>query len=279
MIGILQKASGEVGACSAEGRCGDKIFLAGMRELKIKILGNGGGINNGLPYNSFLVNDSYLIESPPDIMSSLYRENIDLSQIKVIFISHFHGDHYFGLPFIFLRIFFNLSGENINQKMKIVGPRYIENMAKEICGLSFGRDHPYIKWIENNIQFHEISDDALSFRDDEISFQFFKLYHSIETWGFSIYYNGEISFSYFPDTVWNDDLVEQIKLHPKIIIADMNGERTDPVQVHLSEDDIFDKAIKPGDNKTIFYGTHLKYQKKSKNKNIKYAYPGEIIEL
>ncbi|HNX25734.1 MAG TPA: hypothetical protein PKG60_16930, partial [Spirochaetota bacterium] len=61
--------------------------------MQIKILGNGGAINDGLPYNSFLVDDFFLAETPPDIMTSLFRERTDLSKLRVIYISHFHGDH------------------------------------------------------------------------------------------------------------------------------------------------------------------------------------------
>ena len=39
--------------------------------MKIKILGNGGAINDGLPYNSFAINGTLLCETPPDIMLSM----------------------------------------------------------------------------------------------------------------------------------------------------------------------------------------------------------------
>lgn len=36
--------------------------------MRLTILGNGGGISDGLPYNAFLVDDLLLCELPPDIM-------------------------------------------------------------------------------------------------------------------------------------------------------------------------------------------------------------------
>ena len=42
--------------------------------MNIRMLGTGGAINNGLPYNSFIINEDLLIETPPDIMISLFRE-------------------------------------------------------------------------------------------------------------------------------------------------------------------------------------------------------------
>ena len=49
-----------------------------MNEIKIKILGNGGCLNKGLPYNSFIINDNFIFESPPDIMLSLHKNKIDI---------------------------------------------------------------------------------------------------------------------------------------------------------------------------------------------------------
>jgi len=67
--------------------------------MKIKILGNGGAINDGLPYNAFMVNRTLLCEVPPDIMLSIHKNCIDISLINTIYMPHLHGDHTFGLPF------------------------------------------------------------------------------------------------------------------------------------------------------------------------------------
>jgi hypothetical protein len=60
--------------------------------MNIKILGNGGAINDGLAYNAFVVNSTLLCETPPDIMLSIHKNSIDLPSIKTIYISHF-GTH------------------------------------------------------------------------------------------------------------------------------------------------------------------------------------------
>ncbi len=73
----------------------------------IKILGNGGALNDGLPYNSYTIDEKILIETPPDIMVSLHRENIDIYSLEAIYISHLHGDHTFGFPFLALDLFRN----------------------------------------------------------------------------------------------------------------------------------------------------------------------------
>jgi ribonuclease BN (tRNA processing enzyme) len=247
--------------------------------MKIKILGNGGAINDGLYYNSFIADDKFLIEAPPDIMDSIYREKADISKIKLIYISHFHGDHYFGLPFLALRMFFNSEKDKTAEKIKIIGPRNIKNKTLEICRLATGDNHPLHQWIEYNFDFIEINSNDEIHLENKIMLKCFPMYHFIETWGFSFYHDNNILFTYFSDTLWNDKLIEQIKLCPKIIITDLNGEESDPVKVHLSENDLIAKTAHLHCDKIIFYGTHLKHQKTSSGKNIKYAGPGDIIEL
>jgi phosphoribosyl 1,2-cyclic phosphodiesterase len=245
--------------------------------MQIKILGNGGAINDGLSYNSFLIDDFFLVETPPDIMTSLFREQYDLSELRIIYLSHFHGDHYFGLPFLVLRLFFNSSGGSLSCKIGIFGPAGVKSKSEEICRLALGDNHPVNAWLIDNFTFTEISAHSEIEIDNETSLKIFPMYHILETCGFSLYRNNRIVFSYFADTVWNDKLLTQIELFPEVIIVDLNGELTDEVKIHMSEQDMIEKAIPHSEGRILFYGTHLKTQKKSSHKNIKYAYPGEII--
>jgi len=114
--------------------------------MEIRILGNGGAISDGLPYNSFMFDEYFLAETPPDIMTSIFREKIDVRKIQVIYISHFHGDHYFGLPFLILRLFVISLGELSDSKIKLLGPAGLKNKTKEICRLALGDNHPAHRW-------------------------------------------------------------------------------------------------------------------------------------
>ena len=59
----------------------------------------------------------------------------------------------------------------------------------------------------------------------------------------------------------------------------MNGEPDDPTKVHLSEEDLIEKAIPLTDQETVYYGTHLKRDKLSKLDQLVYVQPGQIIDL
>ena len=247
--------------------------------MQIRILGNGGAINDGLPYNSFMVDDYFLAETPPDIMTSLFREKINLSKIRIIYISHFHGDHYFGMPFLALRLFNDLLGQASPEKIKILGPHGIDGKIKEIIRLALGERHPANKWVEDSFIFVEFTTGSTVVLDNGISLKIFSMYHLIETYGFALYRNYLIAFCYFADTLWRDELVSQIKLFPEVILTDLCGELSDIVRVHMSEDDLVKNAMPHSEGRIMFYGTHLKTQKKTDHKEIRYVHPGDIITL
>ncbi len=70
--------------------------------LDLLFLGSGNAFSEGRYWNSFLVNGRYLFDCSPIAVPHLKKCGVPLGDIEAIFISHFHGDHYFGLPFLFL---------------------------------------------------------------------------------------------------------------------------------------------------------------------------------
>jgi hypothetical protein len=53
-----------------------------------------------------------------------------------------------------------------------------------------------------------------------------------------------------------------------IVLIDLNGEKSDRVKVHISEHDLIQYALPNIKNKDIiFYGTHLKTDRISSNRN------------
>ena len=117
--------------------------------MTVQILGNGGAISDGLKYNSFVIDLHLLIEVPPDIIETLFSNSIPINQIEEIFISHLHGDHCFGFPFLALKQFF----DGKNELIRLIGPKGIENRLKELTILAFGSDHPVMNWINSHYSF------------------------------------------------------------------------------------------------------------------------------
>ena len=248
--------------------------------MKIKILGNGGGINDGLPYNAFIVNDTLLCETPPDIMLSLHKNAVSLSSIKTIYISHLHGDHTFGLPFLILSAFFAHLRDNQGSSYTIVGPEGLQKTAENliVSAFAFTDDHPCLEWMKRFCTFVEIDASSKPTLLEGYCTSVSRLDHFVPTFGFSLTdRDGDLEFAYIADTRWCAAIQHVIERQPKVVLIDLNGQDDDPVPVHLSMQALRENALPITGENTIYYGTHLKKEVESPIPCIKCAKPGMVI--
>lgn len=101
-----------------------------MTELDLRFIGTGNAFApGGLCWNGFLVNDKYLFEAPPQALMSLNRFGIDPNSIDTVVISHHHGDHFLGLPFLLLH--WKYFGRTA--PLRIIGPRDTKAVTEQVC--------------------------------------------------------------------------------------------------------------------------------------------------
>jgi ribonuclease BN (tRNA processing enzyme) len=75
-------------------------------DVSVRFLGAGDAFNAaGRCHASYLVSAPaacFLLDCGPTVLLGLKREGIDADRIDAVFLSHLHGDHFAGLPFLFL---------------------------------------------------------------------------------------------------------------------------------------------------------------------------------
>ncbi len=245
--------------------------------MRVKILGNGGAINNGLAYNAFIINQTLVCEMPPDIMLSLHQNGIDISSISTIYISHLHGDHTFGLPFLMLSAFFRhyTSGERL--PYTLVGPEGLEEMARNLVISAFTARHHCLKWMEEFCTFVEIDESSHPNLLQGYQASFFKLNHLVDTFGFTLGKDEQVEFAYVADTLWCESIASMLEHRPQVVLIDLNGQDDDPDRVHLSMSDLKQKALAITGQDTQYYGTHLVQEFSSTVPGIRCAKPGMVI--
>ena len=145
--------------------------------LALTILGNNSAIpafdRNPTAQILQTMEESYLIDCGEGTQMQMTKYKIRRSKINHIFISHLHGDHYFGL----VGLLTSMSLLNRTQDLHIHAPAALE----EIIQLQFKVADTHLSY---PIHFHPITKEGLIVDDKKISVQCFKVLHRIECWGF-----------------------------------------------------------------------------------------------
>jgi ribonuclease BN (tRNA processing enzyme) len=120
--------------------------------LDFAFVGTGNAFApGGLCWNGFVVDDRYVFEAPPQALQSLNRMGIDANSLEAVILSHHHGDHFLGLPFLLLH--WKYFGRT--RPATIVGPPGTQELA-----VAIGRSvYPGLFDIAYDLRWVELADD------------------------------------------------------------------------------------------------------------------------
>ncbi|MBL4904605.1 MAG: ribonuclease Z [Flavobacteriaceae bacterium] len=147
--------------------------------LKLTILGCHSATPrvNAHPTSQYLEinNRHFLIDCGEGTQRQMRKYKVGFSKINQIFISHLHGDHFFGL--IGLIATFGIL--NREKELHIYGPKGL----KEITNLQLKLSS---SWIKYDLIFHELTSkkSELIFEDDKVTVHTIPLNHRVYTNGF-----------------------------------------------------------------------------------------------
>ena len=122
-------------------------------------------------------NHLFLIDCGEGTQVQLRKNKVKFSRIQHIFISHLHGDHFFGLPGLIST--FRLLGRE--KELHVYGPKGIKEAITLLMKLGNS-------WTNFPLIFHELesTNPELIFEDDKVSVETIPLDHRIYTNGFLI---------------------------------------------------------------------------------------------
>src|SRR3990172_5194768 len=105
--------------------------MAGRQALQLTFLGSGNAFPAGGRYwSGFLVNGRYLFDAPPTLLPHLKRLGLPAEELRVVFLTHFHGDHFLGLPFLFLEYLYLTRRR---EDLVIVGPPGVQEVVEGVA--------------------------------------------------------------------------------------------------------------------------------------------------
>lgn len=227
--------------------------MTGERQpaLELTFLGSGNAFVGDRYWSSFVLNRRYIFDAPPTLLPHLNKLGIPTLGIAAVFITHFHADHFFGLPFLFLD-YEHLS--NRTEDLAIVAPPGARELLEKVSELGFpGLTHgiqPYRRiYLEAQDGKEGTAADLpfLAVRVEQESSR------SLECFGYKVNLGGR-TVSYTGDTVMCDG-VRELARDADALVIDCSCWR-EPCEHHISLDDIrrFRKEVPP---ETKFILTHL----------------------
>ncbi len=145
--------------------------------LALTILGNNSAIpafdRNPTAQVLQSLDESFLIDCGEGTQMQLSKYKIKRSKINHIFISHLHGDHYFGL----IGLLTSMSLLNRTQDLHLHAPPELEQLIT--LQLKFAASH-----LCYPLHFHSLQEEGLIVDGKKMSVECFKVQHRIDCWGF-----------------------------------------------------------------------------------------------
>lgn len=173
--------------------------------FELTILGTGSATpvltRNNTAHYLLIKNKGYLIDCGEGTQFELLRNKIGATWIKYIFITHLHGDHYFGL----VGLISTMSMHRRTEDLYIFGPKGLS----EILTLQFQYSGT---WLNFKIHFVETDTENhyLLYENDDVTIHTIPLVHRVPCCGF-LFKEKSRKRNIIKDLKPNDITVEQIK--------------------------------------------------------------------
>ncbi|WID94489.1 MBL fold metallo-hydrolase [Bosea vestrisii] len=175
--------------------------------MKVAILGSGDAFGSGGRFNTCLyveaAGEQMLLDCGGSSMVALNNAGIARNQLSTLLFTHFHGDHFGGLPAFLLEAQFV---SRRTQPLTIAGPRGVEQRALQAIETDF-------PGASNNawrfpITYVEVTPDAAATLAG-IAVEAFPMVHDQRAGpcqGYRLVHDGKI-FAFSGDSAWTDALI------------------------------------------------------------------------
>ncbi len=160
----------------------------------------------GRYWSSFIVDGKYQFDAPPTLLPHLKQLGVSLLDIEVIFITHQHGDHFVGLPFLMLEYVYMTER---TKDLTIVGPPNCEEWLEDFAE----RVYPHILKGSKYKRIYIEADPTRDQQAGDITFRAHPMSHISETgsppgaFGYSVRI-GDKTVAYTGDTMYCEEAVK-----------------------------------------------------------------------
>jgi ribonuclease BN (tRNA processing enzyme) len=235
--------------------------------LDLLFVGSSNAFADTGCWSGFLMNGRYLFDAPPSALYGLKHAGADLNALDVILVSHFHGDHFFGLPFLLLEYAY-ATGEagrtaRRTRDLTIVGPPGVEDKVESLTALA------YPNLVQKDLGFtrrYIEMEPGCAREAAGLRIEAARMNHAVDSLPLCLGYRVECDgrrLAYTGDTAWTETLLE-LGHRAEVFVTDCTYPNGFDRPEHLSLDEV---ALLRGklDERTAIILTHLGHDQQPVN--------------
>ncbi len=176
--------------------------------VAVRFLGTGDAFNNrGRCHASYLVSGSsttLLLDCGASSLLAMQRDGVNIDQLDAVCLSHLHGDHFAGLPFLFIAATYDVPRR---RPLTIVGPPGTQSRVEDLFRAMY-RDLA-AKSLPFPVHYVEVADGVRT-RIGPAELLSFEVPHQLNdlSLGYRLSVEGKVVL-YSGDTGWTEALVTQ----------------------------------------------------------------------
>jgi ribonuclease BN (tRNA processing enzyme) len=172
--------------------------------MELTFVGSGNAFAaEGRAFSGFLVNGKYQFDAPPTLLPQLKRLGVPPADIEVVFLSHFHADHFAGLPFLLLEYVYVT---HRSKDLYIVGPPGVEAAMEEFAT----RCYPNVTKDAGYHRIYVEADPDKEQQAGDVTFRAFPMNHvkqdNMKAFGYRVRI-GAKTLAYTGDTMYCEELM------------------------------------------------------------------------
>jgi len=247
-----------------------------MQPVRVIFLGTGDAFSaGGRSQSACLIQHpqvTVLMDCGATILTSLNKYNISIEPVDGILLSHLHGDHIAGLPFLFLHYMYI---EPRTRSLRIMGPKGLEDRIRQLYAAMYPTD------ASNPLPFEQDFTEVRlrqKYSLDILRIEPFRARHQDNppSYGYTLELDGR-KIVYTGDTGWTDELPERAK-GADLFICECSFYDT-KLDTHLDYLTIKERLVDCGYKKMVLTHFGQDVLDRSQELDLKLAYDGSVVTL
>ena len=198
--------------------------------VRFTCLGSGDAFGSGgrlqSCYHIGAGTQQFLLDCGCSVLSGLKRQGLSAADIDTVIITHLHGDHFGGIPFLLLD---GKYGDKRCKPLTLIGPSGLQQAVEDLADILY--PGTFSEAVTFEVNYIEMTEETMIERPD-YSVQGFRMRHgsSEQVYGFRLSV-AERVIAYSGDTEWVDNL-RPLAAQSDLFIVECCGFRQ-PLPSHL----------------------------------------------